>query len=199
MKRLSTVLIICALTSPPLVAGPVFTPSASDLLSFTVLPAYTSDGDYDNFGLFTSPGSAYGSSILQGDVGYHADRVGGVGSLDWVGVGASGLNLASYDTFALSLYNDNNQDWVYRLFAGDGVTTNYSGAWIPIDPGSGVALSVDLAGLTLTNVSVGFMVGRADQPDEFHTSCSPVPAPGALLLGSVGVGLIGWLRRRQTL
>ncbi len=58
---------------------------------------------------------------------------------------------------------------------------------------------VDFDRATFYYAATGETSGLTEIVDNITFELSAVPAPGAVLLGTLGVGLVGWLRRRRTL
>ncbi len=149
---------------------------------------------------------SYGVVLPSGHVGLVAHAVGrnvstSGGTIDYIGLGLSSVDLTGYTSYKLRFSNDNNQAWKYRLFADDGSATGtqFLSGWSSAVPANGNSTTLSLAISGLGSGSrIGIMVGSIEQEDTIHTSIPILSTPHDNLLCSLGVGLVGWLRKRKS-
>jgi len=174
-------------------------PSAMLLQQISVSP-----GDTGLLFMVTDDPAVYGGP-MQGTVGYYGwlwDH-GDADTLATIQIGAAGtaalsaINAAgTFTSYKLFVANDNDDPWAVQLYMDAGGTSYATGFTALTDGTSSVVTlnfgaPVDFSTVTDLGFAIrgDFSAGSPSNPDFFHVSVAPVPAPGALALVLFGLSV----------
>jgi len=144
----------------------------------------------------------FGGDLKDSSVGIPLASVdiGAAGNTNGVLTALQGLG--SFDSYGLYIANDNDDSWEYRLYADINGTPYRSGSWTLLSKETHTFLTLSFGGLKAFGVSpgytgltdIGFEIRATKYTDTYHTSV--VPVPGAVILGLLGLGVVGWKLRK---